>query len=153
MSSVTTAATQEIRLTDKALANPTGKAVIVGSSLIFAILQSICTVVVAISGLRLAIGVGSLAMSVGLGAALEGFHQITWLRVAFLVGALAGSILTLALVLRARSLRARPASRWRIRPLTVGQRRTEMLYLILSGLTLIMVAVEEYLHFQLCHTL
>jgi len=82
-------------------------------------------------------------MSIGLGAALESFHQITWLRVTFLVGAPAGSILMLTLVLRDRRLRARPASHWRIRPLTVGQRRTEMWRLTLSGLTLIMVAVED----------
>ena len=49
----------------------------------------------------------------------------------------------LTLVLRDRRLRARPASHWRIRPLTVGQRRTEMWRLTLSGLTLIMVAVED----------
>jgi hypothetical protein len=153
MSSLTTAETQEVKSKGKDVAAPRGKAVIAGSSLLFGILQSICTVVVAINGLRLAIGLGSLAMSFGLGAALEGFHQITWLRVTFLVGALAGSILTFTLVLRDRKLRARPASHWRIRPLTVGQRRTEMWQLTLSGLTLIMIAVEEYLHFRLCQTL
>jgi hypothetical protein len=153
MSSSITSASQDLELKGKTSSASSGKAVIVGSSFLFAILQSICTVVVAINGIGIAIGAGSLAMSVGLGAALESFHQVTWLRVTFLVGALAGSLLTLALVLRARRLRARPASRWRIRPLTARQRRVEQWQLALSAASLLMVAVEEYLHFRLGHTL
>lgn len=126
---------------------------IAGSGLLFSILQSVCTAVVAINGVRLLIGVGALAMTAGLGSSLERFHQITWLRITFLVGALFGSIFTLAVVLHARHLRNRPAARWRLIPLTAHQRRMEALQLFLSVLTLILVAVEEYLHFQLCHTL
>ena len=54
---------------------------IVGSSLLFSVLQSVCTAVVALNSVRLAIGIGSLAMTTGLGEAMEHFHQITWLRV------------------------------------------------------------------------
>ena len=61
---------------------------VVGSSLLFSLLQSMCTAVVALNTVRLAIGIGSLAMTTGLGAAMEHFHQITWLRVTLLVGAL-----------------------------------------------------------------
>jgi hypothetical protein len=77
---------------------------------------------VALNSVRLVIGIGSLAMTTGLGAAMEHFHQITWLRVTLLVGALSGSTLTLGIVLRAI-------------------------------VTLLLVVVEEYLHFRLCHTL
>jgi hypothetical protein len=84
---------------------------VVGSSFLFSVLQSVCTAVVALNSVRLAIGIGSLAMTTGLGAAMEHFHQITWLRVTLLVGALSGSILTLGIVLRATRLRNRPAAR------------------------------------------
>ncbi len=126
---------------------------VVGSSLLFSVLQSVCTAVVALNGVRLAIGIGSLAMTTGLGAAMEHFHQITWLRVTLLVGALSGSILTLGIVLRAIRLRNRPAARWRLRPLSSKQKRMELLQVSLSLVTLLLVAIEEYLHFKLCHTL
>jgi hypothetical protein len=126
---------------------------VVGSSLLFSVLQSVCTAVVALNSVRLAIGIGSLAMTTGLGAAMEHLHQITWLRVTLLVGALSGSILTLGIVLRAIGLRNRPAARWRLRPLSSKEKRMELLQLFLSFLTLLLVVIEEYLHFRLCHTL
>jgi len=126
---------------------------VVASSLLFSVLQSICTAIVALNSVRLAIGIGSLAMTTGLGAAMEHFHQITWLRVTLLVSALSGSILTLGIVLRAIRLRNRPAARWRLRPLSSKQKRMELLQVSLSLLTLLLVVVEEYLHFRLCHTL
>ena len=126
---------------------------VVASSLLFSVLQSICTAIVALNSVRLAIGIGSLAMTTGLGAAMEHFHQITWLRVTLLVGALSGSILTLGIVLRAIRLRNRPAARWRFRPLSSKQRRMELLQIALSLVTLLLVVIEEYLHFRLCHTL
>jgi hypothetical protein len=126
---------------------------LVGSSLLFSVLQSVCTAVVALNGVRLAIGIGSLAMTTGLGATMEHFHQITWLRVVLLVGGLSGSILTLGIVLRAIRLRNRPAARWRRRPLSSKQKRMELLQVFLSLVTLLLIVVEEYLHFRLCHTL
>lgn len=126
---------------------------IASSGLLFSILQSVCTAIVTINGVRLAIGLGALAMTAGLGSSLDRFHQITWLRISLMVGALFGSTFTLAIVLHARHLRNRPAARWRMRALTVHERRMEALQMLLSVLTLILVAVEEYLHFQLCHTL
>jgi hypothetical protein len=92
-------------------------------------------------------------MTTGLGAAMEHFHQITWLRVTLLVGALFGSVSTLGIVLRASHLRNRPAARWRYRPLSSKQRRMELLQIALSLVTLLLIAIEEYLHFRLCHTL
>ncbi|HEY2471524.1 MAG TPA: hypothetical protein VGI45_27290 [Terracidiphilus sp.] len=126
---------------------------LVGSSVLFSVLQSVCTAVVALNSVRLAIGIGSLAMTTGLGATMEHFHQITWLRVTLLVGALSGSILTLGIVLRAIHLRNRPAARWRFRPQSSKQKRMELLQISLSVVTLLLVVVEEYLHFRLCHTL
>ena len=112
-----------------------------------------CTAIVALNSVRLAIGIGSLAMTTGLGAAVEHFHQITWLRVTLLVGAICGSVLTLGIVLRAIRLRSRPAARWRLRPMSSNQKRMERFQVTLSLITLLLVVIEEYLHFRLCHTL
>lgn len=116
-------------------------------------LQSVCTAVVAINGVRLAIGLGSLVMTAGLGSVLENFHGIVWLRILLLAGALTGSIVTLGIVLRSKRLRNRPAARWRLQPLTPRQRTMDRLQIGLSVATLIIVGIEEYLHFRLCHTL
>jgi len=127
--------------------------VIVGSSFLFSILQSVCTAIVAINGIRLALGIGSLAMTVGLGAALDRYHDITWLRLTLLAGALSGSTLTLGVQIHAWRLRNRPAAQWRRLPRTNKERRMDALQIGFSLLTLILVAIEEYLHFQFCHTL
>ena len=123
------------------------------SSLLFSVLLSMCTAVVALNSVRLAIGIGSLAMTTGLGAAMEHFHQITWLRISLLVGALFGSLLTLGIVLRTIRLRNRPAARWRLSQRSNKQKRTELLQVSLSIITLLLVVIEEYLHYRLCHTL
>jgi hypothetical protein len=57
------------------------------------LLQSICTFA-AVDGLRLVIGVGSLAVSAGIGTAMDRFHQ-DWIRVPMIVLALLGSSLNL----------------------------------------------------------
>jgi hypothetical protein len=127
--------------------------VVSGSSLLFSILQSVCTAVVAINGVRLAVGLSSLAMTVGVGATLDHFHDITWLRLTLMIGALTGSILTLFIVYHARNLRSKPAARWRLRPLTLHQRKMEGIQIAISVLTLVLVVIEEYFHFKFCHTL
>ncbi|MGD0445843.1 MAG: hypothetical protein ABSA39_18065 [Edaphobacter sp.] len=127
--------------------------VVVGSSLLFSILQSVCTAVVAINGVRFVLGLGSLAMTVGVGAALDHLHEITWLRITLMLGALFGSLVTLFIVFHARGLRNKSSARWRLQPLTPRQRRMEALQIVMSVLTLILVTVEEYFHFRLIHTL
>jgi hypothetical protein len=140
-------AEEEIALTSKS------RAIVVGTSFVFSVLQSVCTAIVAINGVRFAIGLGALVMTAGLGADLDSFHGITWLRITFFVGAVSGSLLTLGILLRSRHLRNRPAARWRFRPLTPKQRRIEFLQIAISVLTLILVVIEECLHFHNCHTL
>ena len=126
---------------------------IASSSLIFSILQSICTVAVTISGMRLAIGAGALVFTSGLGYVLENFHKITWLRIALLIGALLGALGSLWIAFRARRLRNRPAAQWRMRPLSPAEHGRERLQIAISATTLILIVIEEYLHFRLCHTL
>src|SRR5260370_2089745 len=45
------------------------------SGIVFALLQSACTAVIAISGLRVAIGLSALAAAAGIHAPAHGFHQ------------------------------------------------------------------------------
>jgi hypothetical protein len=122
------------------------------SSFFFALLQSICGAIVAINGLRLAIGIGSLALSTGVGAAMVRFHTDA-IRVPMIVLALLGSLLNLAILLHVRHLRQRPAAQWRLKPLSQHQRRTELAQLILSLATLVLIGVEEYFHLSLHHSL
>lgn len=123
------------------------------SSFALAALQSICTAVVAINGLRLAIGIGSLVMTTGAGAVVRHFHHTDWLRFSMLGLALLGAILNLGALWQIRRLRNRPAAQWRRMPLTSKQLRMERLQIFLSVATLAVIFVEEYLHFQLCHTI
>jgi hypothetical protein len=126
--------------------------VIAWSSFFFALLQSICGAIVAINGLRLAIGIGSLALSTGAGAAMVRFHADA-IRVPMLVFALIGSLLNLAILMHVRYLRSRPAAQWRLKPLTPHQKRMEMTQLVLSLATFVLIGIEEYLHLTLHHSL
>ena len=122
------------------------------SSLSMALLQSICGAIVAIDGMRVAIGIGSLALSTGAGAALVRFHADA-IRIPMIVIALLGSLLNLAIFLHVRYLRERPAAQWRKQPLTKHQRRMELAQVLLSMATLVLIGVEETLHLSVHHSL
>jgi hypothetical protein len=123
------------------------------SSFVFAFLQSICTAVVTINSVRLAIGIGALVMSAGLRTTLTRWHHTDWIRIPMILFALGGSALNLAILIHARRLRNRPAAQWRRVPLTAHEIRMERIQVVLSLATYFLIAVEEYLHFQLCHAL
>lgn len=126
--------------------------VIAWSSFIFALLQSICGAVVAVNGLRLAIGIGALALTTGAGADVVRFHA-AWIRRPMIAIALVGSLMNLAIFLHVRHLRNRPASQWRQKPLSPSKLRMERVQLLLSLATLVLIAIEEYLHFGFHHSL
>ena len=132
--------------------NERAQGVIGWSSFLFAVLQSICTFFAAVDGLRLVIGVGSLAISAGIGTAVDWFHQ-DWIRVPMMVLALLGSSLNLLILMQVRRLRNRPASKWRQLPLSPKKIRMERVQMILSLATLVLIGVEEYLHFGWSHHL
>ena len=114
------------------------------TSLLFVLLQSACTAVMAISGLRLLIGVTSLAASI-----LPGFIftiHAERIRIPMLILAVLGSVVNLYVLWRLWSLRSRPASQWRIQPTTAKQRRSEKLQFAISILTLVLVVIESLLH-------
>jgi hypothetical protein len=128
------------------------RGLIAWSSFFFALLQSICGAFVAISGLRLALGISSFALSTGVATAMERFHADR-IRIPMMVIALLGSLLNLVILMQVRHLRNRPAAQWRQKPLTLRQKRGELAQLVLSMATLVLLGVEEYLHFSLHHSL
>lgn len=126
--------------------------VIAWSSFFFALLQSICGAIIALNSLRLAIGIGSLALSTGVGAAMVRFHADA-IRLPMTIAALLGSLLNLAVLAHARYLRNRPAAQWRMKPLSLRRKNMERLQVLLSMATLVLLAVEECLHLRLHHSL
>ncbi len=107
------------------------------SSIVFAALQSACSAVIAISGLRVAIGLSALAAAAGVHAPARGFHQDA-IRIPMMALALVGSLLNLFVLWRVRKLRNRTAAQWRQKPLSSKKKNSERLQLALSILTLIL---------------
>jgi hypothetical protein len=122
------------------------------ASLVFSLLQSVCTAVAGLQVLRLAIGVTSLAFSGAVIAALDWLHADR-LRVPMEVLAVAGSLLNIVVLLQVMRLRHRSAGNWRKRERSAGEKRAEAWQWALSIVTLISVAAEEYFHLGFAHHL
>jgi hypothetical protein len=124
----------------------TARSLLVGvTSLLFILLQSACTAVMAISGVRLLIGLSALAAAAGLHRPAAGFH-VDAIRIPMMVIAVGGSLLNLYVLWRVRSLRARPSSQWRVRPATAEQKRSETIQIVLAIVTLVLVVAEFITH-------
>jgi hypothetical protein len=125
----------------------TGRAWLVSlTSFFFVLLQSACTAVIAISGVRVAIGLSALAEATfGIHAPAHGFHRDA-IRIPMMIAATAGSLINLYVVWRIRRLRARPASQWRVQAATPKQRRSEVFQIVLAIVTLVLVAAEWITH-------
>ena len=57
-----------------------------------------------------------------------------------------GALVNLAVLFRVWRLRARTSGQWRRRTLSVKERRSERLQLVLSVLTLVLIATEVWTH-------
>jgi hypothetical protein len=112
---------------------------------LFALLQSACTAVLAISGFRVLIGLGALAAAAGVHASAKGFHQDA-IRIPMMWLALVGALANLYSVWRVRSLRARPAAQWRVQPVSKSRLRSERFQIVLSIVTLALLAAEWLTH-------
>jgi hypothetical protein len=112
------------------------------------VLQSACTAVIAISGLRLFIGLTSLTAASLIPGFIFTIHTDR-IRIPMLIVAVVGSVANLYVLCRIRSLRSGPASQWRVQPPSAKQRRSEMLQLVLSVLTLVLVITECAIHHHL----
>src|SRR5438552_13377763 len=87
------------------------------SSIVFAILQSACTAVIAISGLRVAIALSALAAAAGIHAPARGFHQDA-IRIATMALAVLGAGINLYVVGKVGGVLSKPAAQWRQHPFT-----------------------------------
>lgn len=120
------------------------------SSFAFALVQSACTAVFAISGIRVLIGLGALAAAAGSNAPVRGFHQDA-IRIPMMALALVGALVNLYVLWRQWSLRRRPASQWRLQPLTEKEKRSRWFQLVLAIVTLVLLALEWWIHSMLHH--
>ncbi len=114
-------------------------------SLLFIVLQSICTAVMAISGVRVVIGLGALAAAGGLGRPATGFHADA-IRIPMMIVAVGGSLVNLYVVWRIRSLRGRPSAQWRMGEISPKRIRSENVQIALAVVTLLLVVAEWVTH-------
>ncbi len=116
-----------------------------GASLVVAMAQSLCTAVLTISGIRVAIGLSALAAASGIYAPAKGFHQDA-IRIPMLILATVGAAVNLAVLAWIRHLRSRPSAQWRRRELSPKEKRSEKLQVAMAILTLILVGLETWTH-------
>jgi hypothetical protein len=115
------------------------------SSIVFAVLQSACTAIIAISGLRVAIGLSALAAAAGIHAPASGFHQDA-IRIPMMALALLGAVINLFVIWKVRNLRSKPAAQWRQQPVSKKKLNSERFQIALSILTLLLLAAEWFTH-------
>lgn len=125
--------------------NPSKTKLLQYSSFTIALLQSACTAVIAISGIRVAIGLTALSAAAGIHAPAHGFHQDA-IRIPMMTLALLGSLVNLFVIWKIRHLRSKPAAQWRVQPPTRKKINSERLQIALSVLTLILLAAEWITH-------
>ncbi len=119
--------------------------IVAATSFLFILLQSACTAVIAVSGVRVVIGLSALAAAAGLNRPASGFHADA-IRIPMMAIAVLGSLINLYVIWRIRTLRGRPASQWRTTPATAKQKRSERLQIVLAVVTLALVAAEWITH-------
>ncbi|MGC1423172.1 MAG: hypothetical protein WA815_12550 [Terracidiphilus sp.] len=115
------------------------------TSAMLALLQSLCTAVLTVSGIRVAIGLSALAAASGIYAPAKGWHQDA-IRIPMLIVATLGAVLNLAVLGWIRHLRNRPAAQWRRRERSSKEKRSERLQIVLAIATLILVGLETWTH-------
>jgi len=120
------------------------------SGIFFAVLQSACSAFIALSGVRLLIGIGSLAFAAGALRLADRVH-LDAIRIPMMFLALLGAVLNLLALRRVWSLRQRSASLWRQRPVPKEKKRAERLQFVISVLTILILAAETAAHHHLFH--
>ena len=123
------------------------------SSFVLAVVQSVCTVFVALSGLRLLLGAAAFGTAIGVMKIADARIHIDAVRIPMLIFALVGAVFNLVALWQVSRLRGRAASAWRQKPMTRSKFASEKVQLTLSVLTLILLAVESYYHLQNTHHL
>jgi hypothetical protein len=123
------------------------------SSLFLAIVQSVCTIFVALNGLRLLLGAAAFGAAIGVMKVADERIHIDAVRIPMLMFALIGAVFNLVALWQVRRLRGRAASAWRQKIVSRGKIASEKVQLALSVLTLLLLAVESFYHFHNTHHL
>jgi hypothetical protein len=121
-----------------------GLELVSGTSVVLVVLQSLCTAVVAVNGVRVVIGLGALAAG-SIAAPLLEFHQDA-IRIPMLILAVVGSVVNLVVLAWIWHLRSRPEAKWRQQEIEPRQRRSERLQVAMALITLALVGVEIWAH-------
>jgi hypothetical protein len=122
------------------------------SSFFLAIVQSVCTIFAALSGLRLLLGAAAFAAAIGAMQIVERIHVDT-IRIPMVMFALAGALFNLVALWQVHRLRARSASAWRQKPVSRNKFASEGLQLALSLVTLVLLGLESFYHVRFTHHL
>jgi len=115
------------------------------SALVFAFLQSVCTAVIAASGMRFAVGLAGLITSIATSTPAQDLHRET-IRLPMLIFSLIAAFVNFAVLWQVRRLRRRPSAQWRTRPLSPHKKRMEQWQLIISIATVLLVIAELIAH-------
>ena len=114
------------------------------ASLALAAVQAICVAAVALSGVRVLLGMTSLMAAGAMGPA-HGFHRNALrIPILWIAGILAA--LNLLLLWNENRIRRNPSAQWRIQPLTSRQRRGRWIQLGTSLATLLLILAEVATH-------
>lgn len=114
------------------------------SALALAAAESMCAAVVALSGVRVLLGMSSLIAAVAAGPA-QGFHREA-LRVPILWASGVIAALNLLLLWNENRIRQNPGAEWRVQPLTAKQRRQRWIQLATSIAALLLILAEVVTH-------
>jgi hypothetical protein len=117
---------------------------------LFALLQTLCPAVIAISAVRVFIGLGALAAAAGTNAAPRAWHADA-IRIPMMLIAALGAAVNLFVIWHVRRLRARPSAQWRVAPLSASKRRSERWQIALAILTFVCLAAEWITHPMMHH--
>lgn len=112
------------------------------ASVTLAVLQSVCAAILAVSGIRVAIGLTALA---SVWVPVVWFHQDA-IRIPMLILATLGAVVNLAVLAWIRHLRGRPSAQWRKREISLKQKRMERLQVAMAIVTLLLVGTEFWMH-------
>jgi hypothetical protein len=114
------------------------------SSLFLAVVESLCVAAVALSGVRVVLGMSSLIAATAAGPA-HGFHR-EGLRLPILWASGVIALLNLLLIWNENRIRQNPAAQWRIQPLTRKQRRQRWMQIVTSVAALLLILAEVVTH-------
>jgi hypothetical protein len=119
------------------------------TSFVFIVLQSACSVAMAISGIRVLIGLGTLAAVTAAAQAPPGGLHRDAIRIPMMIVAVVGSLINLYVIWRIRSLRNRPSAQWRQQSIPRKTIWSENAQVAMAVVSLVLVAAELFSHLYL----